>query len=282
MSHILEKTLFISDLDGTLLNSESKLTDTSVSLLNRAIANGINFSIATARTPSTVSYLLKDVKARLPYIVMTGAAIWNPLTDKFSNPVYLGSKSASEILGIFIKHDLPVFIYKLKEDKIHIYHYSALSSLETEFINQRDKSKYKEFHLNIEIEKLPLLMDEVSLFYAMQPSAEVEAVFNEVRNKIDCNPVFYHDIFGEEIGLLEIFSKDASKANALKKLKSQFGFERVIAFGDNVNDIPMMKEADVAVAVENAKDEVKDIADIIIGSNNNDSVAKFIYKESFI
>ena len=70
-----KKTLYISDLDGTLLNSQSQVSAASRDMLNRLIAdNDINFSIATARTPATVVQLMHGIDSRLPYIVMTGAS----------------------------------------------------------------------------------------------------------------------------------------------------------------------------------------------------------------
>lgn len=59
-------------------------------------------------------------------------------------------------------------------------------------------------------------------------------------------------------------------------MKEKTGADRVVAFGDNLNDIPMLQAADVAVAVENALPEVKEIADIVIGPNTDDAVAEFI------
>ena len=54
------------------------------------------------------------------------------------------------------------------------------------------------------------------------------------------------------------------------------GATRIVAFGDNINDIPMLKSADLAVAVANCVDEVRAVADIVIGPNTDDSVARFI------
>ena len=110
----------------------------------------------------------------------------------------------------------------------------------------------------------------------MQPTAHVEETFADIKGNIECNPIFYHDLFGEETGIMEVFSPEASKANAIKRLKAISGADRVVAFGDNINDIPMLREADVAVAVENAVPEVKRIADVIIGPNTTDAVPRFI------
>ena len=110
----------------------------------------------------------------------------------------------------------------------------------------------------------------------MQPTAHVEETFADIKGNIECNPIFYHDLFGEETGIMEVFSPEASKANAIKRLKAISGADRVVVFGDNINDIPMLREADVAVAVENAVPEVKRIADVIIGANTTDAVPRFI------
>lgn len=69
--------LYISDLDGTLLNGQAMLTKLSTNLLNDAIKEGINFSLATARTPATVINILKELSLKLPIIVMNGSAIFD-------------------------------------------------------------------------------------------------------------------------------------------------------------------------------------------------------------
>lgn len=271
------KTLFVTDLDGTLLSSDSLVSAASAEMLNKAISKGALFSIATARTPSTVSCLLRDVNANLPFIVMTGAALWNKETGKFSDAITLNPHSAVKILSIIRRHSLPAFVYCLKNHKIHIYHTGTLSDMERRFIDERTGSEYKEFHIPENgSSEMPEPLEDVCLFYAMQPSALVEAVYNDIKVNVDCNPIFYHDMFGPETGIMEVFSPLASKANAVERLKAMTGAERVVAFGDNLNDLPMLRVADVAVAVENAVDEVKAAADIIIPPNTSDSVARFI------
>ncbi len=271
------KTLFVSDLDGTLLSSDSLVSQRSVQILNEAIGKGGLFTIATARTPSTVEKLMKDVKANLPFIVMTGSAIWNPADGLFMESTVMLPDTAQRILDTVRSHNLPTFIYQLSEGKIHIYHTGTLSDNERNFISERSDSQYKIFHIPENGESLvPEKLTNISLFYSMQPTAHVEETFADIKGNIECNPIFYHDLFGEETGIMEVFSPEASKANAIKRLKAISGADRVVAFGDNINDIPMLREADVAVAVENAVPEVKRIADVIIGSNTIDAVPRFI------
>lgn len=274
-------TLFVSDLDGTLLSSDSRLTATSAEMLNNAIDNGALFTVATARTPSTVALLMRGVKASLPFIVMTGAALWCPLTGDFSNKITLLPESAEKILEIINRHSLPAFAYCLRTNRIDIYHTGHLSDIERKFIAERDDSEYKIFHIPEDgNSKMPNPLKDVSLFYAMQPSAHVESTYHDIKAHVDCNPIFYHDMFGADTGIMEVFSPLASKANAVRRLKEMTHATRVVAFGDNLNDLPMLRMADVAVAVENAVDEVKAVADIIIPPNTTDSVARFILEST--
>ena len=71
-----------------------------------------------------------------------------------------------------------------------------------------------------------------------------------------------------------------SKANAINYLKNKYNFNKLITFGDNVNDIPMFKISDECYAVANAVDELKKISTSTIDSNTNDAVAKFIHNKT--
>ena len=78
------KSLYVSDMDGTLLNSNSVLSQYTTDKLNELIANeGVLFTVATARTPATVVSLMSNIKATVPFIVMTGAALWDSNADSF-------------------------------------------------------------------------------------------------------------------------------------------------------------------------------------------------------
>lgn len=271
------KTLYVSDLDGTLLGENSQLTGTSVSLLNEAIGKGAMVTVATARTPSTVSTIMKDVNTRLPFIVMTGCAIWDPSLRKYDNIITMKPEVVADIMATIRRHQLPIFIYTINGQVIDIYHYGPLSEIEKEFISQRDSTPFKRFHLADSPEPLlPPGTDNVILFYAMQPTARTKAAFEDIRNIRGCNPLYYHDIFGDETGILEIFPEEATKANAMLMLKKMTGADRVVAFGDNINDIPLLKAADMGIAVGNAVDELKKEADLIIDCNTDDAVARYI------
>lgn len=264
-----DKCLFISDLDGTLFNSESRLSAETVEMVNRAIAAGADFSIATARTPATVSILLSPLHLRLPLAVLTGAVLWNPATNQYSEPKFIDEGVVRRVVEIYRKADFPVFVFTLRDDHIlHIYHLGALNDIERKFIAERKDSPYKSFHVpESGRSELPERLDNVLLFYSTQPTAPAARVYEEVRRVEGANPLFYHDIYGPEIAVLEIFSPAASKADAARRIARMAGDNCIVAFGDNTNDLPLLRAADTAIAVENAIEEVRRQADMIIGRN---------------
>ena len=98
----MPKTLYVSDLDGTLLTSRTEISDESRRLLNEAIACGAQFTIATARTPATVAGLLRGVEMRLPAVVMTGAALWDTRTLKYSDICTIPPETVARLRRIYI------------------------------------------------------------------------------------------------------------------------------------------------------------------------------------
>ena len=274
-------TLYVSDLDGTLLGADSKLSSASIFLLKEAIGQGALFTVATARTPATVSTLLADVPLILPAIVMTGAALWDRGSNKYLQPHFIDSDDVGEAMKIYRRLGFSAFIYTLRDGILHIYHIGPMSELEQEFINARIGNPYKKFHIGVDpFANMTLIKSNTLLFYAMQPTEKTRRAHEQLCRVPALNPIFYHDIFGPETGILEVFSSVASKAIAIGDVKRTVDARRVVVFGDNINDLAMMRAADVAVAVENALPEVKEAADIIIGPNTSDSVAHWILSDS--
>ena len=79
------KTLYVTDLDGTLLSSDSVVSVRSVDIINELIERGAMITVATARTPATVANLLADMCLSIPAIVMTGAATYNLVSGRYEN-----------------------------------------------------------------------------------------------------------------------------------------------------------------------------------------------------
>ncbi|MDE7413413.1 MAG: HAD family hydrolase [Muribaculaceae bacterium] len=271
------KTLYVSDLDGTLLQPDARLSETTIGILNEVISRGALFTIATARTPATVAPIIKDLDLRIPAVVMTGTALWDKRDNRYSDINYMDSRAVEKLVGIYRAMDFPTFLYTLKDEMIDIYHIGPLSKIERDFIEERRDNPYKRFFIPPSGDSdLPTDLDRTILFYGMQPDSHAEATFRKTSEVEGVRAQKYHDFYGPEIGILEAFSPRSTKANAIRQLASRLGVERIVTFGDNLNDIPMFGISDLAVAMENGVDQAREAADIVIGPNTTDSVARFI------
>ena len=88
--------------------------------------------------------------------------------------------------------------------------------------------------------------------------------------------MFYRDNYVPDMYYLEIITKNVSKASGVLTVKEMVGADKIVVFGDNLNDIPMFQVADECYAVSNAEKELKSIATAVINSNDEDAVAEFL------
>ena len=273
-------TLYVSDLDGTLLGEDSQLSAVTVATLNRIIGElGGLFTVATARTPATVVPLMQQVHARLPFIVIGGSAMWNPVTMSYEHTRGIDDMTVNAVADVFDRRGAHPFIYRRHgKNLLHTHHYGPLSPQEERFIAERQHLPLKQFFLDDR--DFRHSDDEALLIFSMNKYAVLKSIADDLRTSVPtCSVMVYHDIFDESEGYLEIFSAGTSKAAAIRDLARQLGAGRVVVFGDNRNDIAMMQAADFSVAVDNAFTEVKSVASEVIGPNTVDSVARWIETE---
>ena len=279
MNSVKSTTLYVSDMDGTLLNSQSAISPTTAAILSRVISSGALFTVATARTPATVVPLLSGVGVKLPYIVMTGAAMWNNSTRGYECVRAFSPATVSHICGIFERHGLHPLVYRRHGSFLEVHHTGDYSAQEQQFVAERQNLELKRFMPDDpDYGQSP---DDALLIFSMQNYESLRAVRNEIAATTQCSVMFYHDIFDPQSGILELYASGTSKSAAIATLASRVGADRVVVFGDNRNDIDMMQHATHAVAVAGAVPETKAAASEIIGSNDADSVARWIENDFF-
>ena len=271
-----QKTLYVSDLDGTLLGDDSQLSERTVNTLNEAIAAGALFTAATARTPATAAPLLERVDIALPLVVMSGAAMWDSGRRCFTAARRFEPATIKQIVAVCNRHGLHPLVYRRRGNEIHVHHWGDMHPAEREFVDQRLHT-WKIFHLDDR--DYARAEGEAMIVFAMNDYQRLVPVEREISATIDCRALLSHDIFVPETGLLEVYPKGTSKADAIARLAHDCGAERVVVFGDNLNDIDMMRSATWSVAVENAIEPVRREACEVIGPNTADSVARYILRD---
>lgn len=271
-------TLYVSDLDGTLLNEHSQVSAQSAAMLNEAIERfGAQFTCATARTPATIVPLMQEIHSTLPMIAMAGAAMWNPTKNDYENVCTIGENEIRQIVDIYERHGARPFVYRHRGGIIEAYHSGTLSDAEREFVGPRSHTPFKRFVLG---NGYGSGNDEAMIIFSIDRYQLLKQVYTDIVAEVKCSPVCYHDIFNPSMGILEVYSHGTTKASAIRTLARQIGANRIVVFGDNRNDLPMMQIADCSVAVENAFPEVKQAADVVIGPNTANSVAQWVLNDA--
>lgn len=113
----MSKTLYVTDMDGTLLGPDSKISCDTARIITDLSEHGAIITVATARTPATVEPLLCDTLTSGPAIVMTGASLWNREQKKYMSPAFIEPVTAVAVRDVMESYGLAPFVYILPDDR---------------------------------------------------------------------------------------------------------------------------------------------------------------------
>lgn len=277
----MNTTLYISDLDGTLFNNDSQVSDTSAQILNRLIGKGLHFSIATARTPATVVPLLSGVNLSLPVVLMNGAAIYDIQNRRYMRTRSFSTEAVGQLLSILLECRLSPFIYCLNNERtsLSVYYRTPAETLQQNFMKPRNGTEHKIFIPTADYRIDTKEYSEVLFLFTIGSYPLLKAAAEQVSATGKYSVFCYTDTIQPEVGYLEIYTAGTSKAEAVQYLRTDYAYDKLVAFGDNLNDLPLFQIADRKYATANAVEEIKQLADRVIGSNQQDGVARFLETE---
>lgn len=265
-----DMTLYVTDLDGTLLRNDASISDFSVKTLNSLIENGVLFTYATARSFTSAAPLIKQLNLDCPAVTFNGVFVINPQTGEHLIENVFTKKSLKIAKKFLCENDLAPLVYSYINGEERVSFLGEKIGCVRSYINARKGDKRLRKAENYDE------LFEGNVFYITVLNAEntelLDSFFTE-ENGFAHN--FQHDTY-DDTTWYEIYDKNAGKAAAVRQVKALLNVEKMVCFGDNKNDIEMLKAADLGVAVGNSFDELKEIADIIIEENENDAIAKFI------
>ena len=266
------KTLYVSDLDGTLLRSNAKISEYTSNVINELTSKGMLFSYATARSYITATKATEGLNAHIPIITYNGAVILQNDTFEIMAKNTFTDEEKDELLSALLKSEIYPIVYAYIEGKEKFsYVLSKCNTATKEFLLTRQGDVREN-----PIESVQVLgLGDVFYYTCIDKYEKLEPLYIQFKDKYHC--IFQKDIYSGE-QWLEIIPKSVSKANAILQLKEYLGADYIVAFGDGKNDIEMFEFADECYAVENAVDELKAIATGIIASNDYDGVAKWLWE----
>ncbi|MDR2933109.1 MAG: HAD family hydrolase [Oscillospiraceae bacterium] len=273
----MEKTLYISDLDGTLLRNNAALSPYTVDVLRRKIAGGLRFSYATARSRASVVNVTGGFMPDLPIITNNGVFICDLKTDKRLHGCYMDKEKVLPLHRAIRENNIPVFVYAFIDGRERV---SWIRGTENAGMRAYLRDRHGDQRLRPVDDWGPLFDGDIFYHTIIEERDKASHLLNLCNQTAYCRYSLIQDTYNTDEWWLEIFRHDASKAAALLKLKSMLGFDRVVAFGDNLNDISMFECSDACYAVANAHPALRKIATGVIGSNEEDGVANWLLEHA--
>lgn len=267
------KTMVISDLDGTLFGSDVKLSDFTVDAVNYVIRQGVNFTYASARSLNSAMALTQRLELRFPVITYNGACIKHPSTGEIIEIQGLDEEQVDYVRESLREYGVSPLVYTFLdgEEKV-LWQRGTESAGMQHYLDSRSGDGRM-----LPVDRFDeLFCGEIFYMTCIEDTSEVlSPLYGHLRDNDSLRAVLQPELYRPEFWL-EIMDYRASKANALDDLKKLTGMDRIVAFGDSVNDVPLFEASDECYAVANAVDALKVVADDVIEDNDSDGVAKWL------
>lgn len=262
--------MIIVDLDGTILNSDRKVTNPTKNYLKKLKDKGYIITIATGRIYASALKATDGANFANYVISDTGACIYDASSGLPVFNKYIESDIARQLLDYYDENCRYIDIC----DKNLIYKYS--DEAENSPVIMTTKNKNDILNNCNEISHITI---------SMKNNDYVIKLYNELKEKFNnLEIIIMQDSFSDR-KWIEMMSKGTSKYNSIKKLANYLGIknEEVMAFGDGLNDIEMLEKCGYGVALENALPEVKEKAnDITLYDHNNDGVINYLKEYLYV
>lgn len=272
-------TLYISDLDGTLLNSKAELSPASRDLLAEMIGDGLSFTVASARSVSSIKQMLEGLKLSLPVIEFNGAFISNLETGGHEFINAIDSTLIGDLYNLMSGTVCKPFVATYNGAEDCLYYPAPTNDGAQWYLEDRKSKKDPRLRssedLGAQLKEQVICLTSIGKEEALTDlAAQIHAVFG---TKLELH--LFHNQYSPGWYWLTAHDYKATKDRAIRSLINAYGLtdKKLVVFGDQTNDMKMFAIADEAVAVENAVPALKAMAHKMIGGNDHDSVARFIY-----
>lgn len=276
--------LIASDLDGTMFEKGNVIPETNLKAINDINNSNINFTICTGKTYSLFKNICEDIG--------TGYGIFG------NGNQIINLKTGEEIYRKLLKNEDVLFcINTAKKLKLHVHLYTSKEVITEKLLymdlrnfelTKNDKNIDLEFKIVTDIQEYVERENPEILKLVISAEKDLAILKEEfVKNKnLQVNLIrkvdkYRDEIIGKEYEYLDIMPAGINKEQALEVLENYLKIDKseVLAIGDNLNDLEMIKDSGVGIAVANAYDEVKEVANYTTTTTaQNGGFAEAVYK----
>ncbi|HEU4617032.1 MAG TPA: HAD family hydrolase [Gammaproteobacteria bacterium] len=275
---IVMPALYISDLDGTLLRNDARLSDYSRAALRELLGDGVPFSVASARSVASMRPILRGLRLELPVVALNGAFLSDLESGRHEIVNSIERDVAEDLYRAILSFECVPLLATFDGKAECLYHQEAANEgmrwfLDDRIVNRDERLRRAE-NLADALAEQVVCMTVIGLAAQL---TEIDAALRE-RHGPMIETHFFENSYSPGWHWLTVHDRRATKAEGVRTLVERFGLagKELVVFGDHVNDVKLFEIAAHAVAVSNAEETVKRIATRVIGSNEEDSVVNFI------
>lgn len=257
-----QKILLVSDLDGTLLNKNKKISEENERAIKEFMRRGGLFTIATGRMEDGVVSFLNQLGVNIPVVLYNGTKIYCPIKKVvlYEKKLTVKPKTLEKIISIH-GEDVAIFLYQ--DSQIYTSHrnhlvlkHEALEGVKCKGLSERQ------------------VRDSFTKILVMAATNERAKEVEKMIRQMDlvCDMVYSEETY------LEILAPEVSKGAAISVLKEMLEIEDyyTVGVGDQLNDVSLMKAVDLGIAVGNAHSDLKKVADVTTVHHEEHAIATII------
>lgn len=235
-------TLFISGVDGILVNNDDNMTAFSRVELNRMIESGLRFTIATMRTPASLIEPLKDINLKYPVIAMDGAVLYDLKKNTFLKAYIISKETSKNIMELIYQYKMNWYANVLIDEVLLILYDDTEDENNQKLVNELKVSPYRNYI------KRPLNEDVNVIYFMILDNTQRAELFYDVLKKNGYEKehkiLIYPSDKYEGYSYIKIYNKNATKENMIMYMKEYTGIDKVVTIGTRIdhNDVIVKKD----------------------------------------
>lgn len=267
--------LIALDIDGTLLNSRRELTDATVDAVQHAVDRGVYVTVCTGRSLSSALSVVKRLSLNAPYVLNNGSLIYDVPLNRARYIRHLPRNIAKDSINIFRSLGFNPIVYGPLPE-VRYFYYDALDPDNQSFIDYATQNAHR-VHLVDDVSDF--IFQDVTCVSCDDHIERIKAKESCIKQQLpDTEVTLEISPWDHRYCHITVMPNGVTKGNGLRKLSLLLGIEltEVMAVGDNLNDLEMLAVAGLGVAMGNSAPKVKEQADYITTSVDEEGVARVI------
>lgn len=221
--------LFVAQADTVLFYKGDTLSDYSKVELNRMLDSGVSFTLFSMRTPAALMDAMRDIRLKLPVILMDGAVLYDIINKRYEKVYVISNQHAKEVEKLISQYHLSCFINVIIDDMLVIYYDHLTDPIQQQLVTQLRRSPYRNY-----VQRPLPEGEDVVYFMLLDHKETIEHFYRALENEgytKKLKVLMYDSVDYPGYAYIKIYNKNASAYTMVRYLQSVTGLEKVVTVG---------------------------------------------------